>query len=131
MRLAALLFGLSLLCAASASAQTQLTPDEFLDRAEGRTLTFSYPDGGLVGTEQFLDRDRTIWKRPGRDCTYGQIELREDLVCFLYDDFPDVDNCWKPFTDDGRLFVVSINGSTQEITRITSTPILCGDVPIS
>ena len=128
-RSAALILGL--LWAVPATGQTQLTPDEFLDRAEGRTLTFSYPDGSLVGVEQFLDRGRTIWKRPGRACTYGEIELREDLICFLYDDFPDVDNCWVPFTVEGQLFVVSVGGSTQDITQITQSPIPCGDVPVS
>lgn len=131
MRLTAPILALSLLCAGSAGAQTQITPNDFLDRAVGRTLTFSYPDGGHVGVEQFLGRTRSLWKRPGRACTYGRIELREGRICFIYDDFPDVDNCWTPFTDGDRLFVVSVGGSTQEITRIASTPIQCGDVPVS
>lgn len=120
------------MCVAPAAAQTQLTPDAFLDRAQGRTLTFTDPEsGGLVGTEQFLGRDSSIWKRPGRACTYGQIEMRKDMICFIYEDLPDVENCWIPFLQEGTLFVVSINGSTQTITRITSSPIICGDVPIS
>lgn len=45
-----------------AAAQDQLTPDEFLDLAHDRTLSFAnIRSGNLVGVEQFLRRDLSVW----------------------------------------------------------------------
>ncbi len=75
--------------AGAATAQEQITPDEFLDGATGNTLTFTAFDGGhLVGEEQFLRRDLSVWAQPDGRCTYGTIEIRGPRICFLYDDCP-------------------------------------------
>lgn len=122
----AVLFGLP------AAAQDQITPDDFLDRATGRTLTFeNFPDGGVVGVEQFLSRSRTVWTTPEGTCTHGRIEVRDALLCFIYDDLPDPEHCWLTFEHDGRLIVMAAPGSVQEVTRITRRPVTCQDVPIS
>ena len=120
------------LLAAPAAAQDRLTPGEFLDRAEGRTLTFSQAQTGtLVGVEQFLRRDLSVWATADGRCTYGRIEVREDLVCFIYEDNPDPDNCWTPFDMEGKIVVLSVTGDIQEVTNVSRTPVACRDAPVS
>ena len=120
------------LLAAPAVAQEQLTPEQFLDRAEGRTLTFvQYRSGDLVGVEQFLRRDLSVWSTSDGRCTYGRIEVREQLVCFLYEDNPDPDNCWTPFDVEGKIVVISVTGDMQRVTTVSRTPVACRDAPIS
>ena len=125
-------FAATLCFAAPCLAQTQITPEAFLDQAVGKTLTFSgYKTGELVGTEQFLSRDKTVWARTDRHCTYGQIDVRGPLICFIYEDHPDPDNCWMPFIDGEGLTVISRNFDIQRITAITEKPVICEDAPLS
>tara|TARA_R110002049_G_scaffold23781_7_gene84852 strand:+ start:66383 stop:66772 length:390 start_codon:yes stop_codon:yes gene_type:complete len=121
-----------LLVAAPVAAQTILTPDEFLDRAEGRTLTFeSFPGGGLVGVEQFLSRSRTRWVHADGHCTTGQMEKRPPFLCFIYSDDPSREHCWVPYDHPEGLLVRSPEGDTQRVTEISDIPLVCGDPPMS
>lgn len=116
------------MAASGAQAQQQLSPDEFLDRAEGRTFTFEqFPRGGLAGVEQFLSRTRTVWAAAGGTCTYGKIELRGPQICFIYEAHPNPENCWTPFNSDDGLVVVATSGSIQRVTRVTREPVICED----
>jgi len=130
MKTAAIAFAL---CAGPAIAQDQISPDQFLDLALGRTLSFSSTQGGaLIGEEQFIRRDLSVWADSTGRCTYGQIETRGPFLCFLYEDVPDPENCWIPFLDKGTLLVLS--QSTREMQRISdvsSDPIICTDAPTS
>ena len=119
--------------AVPAEAQDQLTPDGFLDLALGRTLTFSSMGrGGEVGVEQFLRRDLSVWADWTGRCTYGRIEIRGPLLCFLYEDAPDPNNCWIPFNDDGVLLVLSQGTrEVQRISDISDTPVVCEGAPAS
>jgi len=113
-------------------AQDRLTPDEFLDRADGRTFTFErFPVGGLVGVEQFLSRTRTVWATPTGTCTYGKIEVRGPLICFIYEDLSNPEHCWTPFSSDDGLLVMSITGGMQRISQISRKPVICEDEAIS
>lgn len=124
-----------LLCFATlpARAQEQMTPDAFLDLAMGRTLSFSgVLSGGLVGVEQFLRRDLSVWADETGRCTYGRIEINGPYLCFLYEDAPDPNNCWIPFMDEGTLLVLSQNtGEVQRISDISDKPVVCEGAPIS
>ncbi len=126
------LIALLALSAASASAQEPLSPDAFLDLAVGRTLTFSSLADDVVGVEQFLRRDLSVWAGQDGRCTYGRIDIRGPLLCFLYEDAPDPGNCWIPFSDAGRLLVMS-NGSLeiQRISDIGDDPVTCQGSPLS
>ena len=119
--------------ASQAQAQEQLTPDNFLDLALNRTLSFSsIHTGMLVGVEEFLRRDLSVWADETGRCTYGRIEIRGPLICFLYEDAPDPKNCWIPFNDAGTLFVMSQNiGEVQLISDISDKPVICEDAPTS
>ncbi|MEP1768561.1 MAG: hypothetical protein ABJJ53_18235 [Sulfitobacter sp.] len=126
----------ALLLALSASpiaAQDQISPDEFLDLAQERTLSFSSLKGGrLIGEEQFLRRDLSVWADATGRCTYGKIEPRGPLLCFIYEDSPDPENCWIPFLDDGTLLVMSQSSrEIQRISDISTDPIICTDAPTS
>ncbi|MCG6903126.1 MAG: hypothetical protein LJE68_10630 [Rhodobacter sp.] len=130
MRLTLLL--LSLILTQPAAAQTRLTPDEFLDRAIGRTLTFSvFPTGEWVGTEQFLTRDRSVWAKHDGRCTYGDITRDGLYVCFRYEDEPNELHCWVPFIHDAQLLVRGSLGEIQQVTEITEKPVICSGAPMS
>ncbi|KEJ90011.1 hypothetical protein [Sulfitobacter donghicola] len=134
MRLKALFIAVLLsTLAVPAQAQDQLTPDGFLDIAVNRTLSFSSVlSGQLIGEEQFLRRDLSVWADKTGRCTYGRIEIRGPLLCFLYEDAPDPENCWIPFIDEGTLLVLATDsGETQRITDISDTPITCEGAPTS
>lgn len=121
------------LAATPLAAQEQIAPDDFLDLAVGRTLTFrSVATGDVVGIEQFLRRDLSVWAgRDGR-CTYGRIDIRGPLLCFVYEDFPDPDNCWTTYNDEGTLLVVSQTTlQTQRISDVSDDPVLCEGAPVS
>ncbi|SDF47408.1 hypothetical protein [Sulfitobacter delicatus] len=126
------LLALALSLALPAAAQTLLTPDEFLDRAESRTLTFEdWPAGGLVGVEEFLSRQHSRWVHADGHCTRGQITVEAPYVCFRYEDDPGRAHCWLPFDYEGKLLVQSPEGNVQMVTEVTRRPLICGDAPIS
>ncbi len=127
--------GMALL-ATPAEPQTLITPDDFLEAAVGKTLSFhEMSSGELVGKEQFLNRSLSVWKRPGEQCVYGQISTRHGQICFLYDN--DVDGlpvCWWPFLNGDQLMVRSsilIGAETQEVRSITTETISCPNAPLS
>ncbi len=116
-----------------ASAMELITPERFLDKAAGRTLTFRMePSGQLVGVEQFISRVLTVWTRSDGTCTYGVVTIRDGQLCFVYDDDPDVSHCWYTFIDEGGLLVgMPSDMEVQRVTKITETPVGCRDVPLS
>lgn len=121
-------------CAIPAAAQERITPEDFLDRVEGRTAIFvTFEDDHLVGTEQFVRRDRTVWARWDGTCAYGLVTVEEGLLCFAYDDEPaGRKHCWVPFALDDQLLVVTPDGSDiQQVREITDTPVSCEPPPIS
>lgn len=114
-------------------AQTRLTPEAFLDQATGRTLTFtSQSSGAVVGIEQFLNRKQSVWANASGRCTYGEIEVRGHLICFIYEDKPDPLNCWATFSDEDELLVISTRSrQVQRVTKITDRPVMCEDAALS
>lgn len=122
-----------LLAASPAAAQEQITPDAFLDLALGRTLSFTgVTSGQLVGVEEFLRRDLSVWADQSGRCTYGRIEQRGPLLCFVYEDAPDPENCWIPFLDEGTLLVMATRSrEVQRISDISEKPIVCEGAPTS
>ncbi|MEM9970101.1 MAG: hypothetical protein AAF762_03230 [Pseudomonadota bacterium] len=101
------ILGAVLVLATPCLAQERVSPEAFLDAAEGKTLTFEmFPSGSLVGVEEFLRRDLSVWRRAGEDCVYGSVSVRDDQICFAYDDDPEgVEHCWVTFSDGERFFV--------------------------
>lgn len=114
-------------------AQEQITPSTFLDRALGKTLTFTdLTSGSVVGVEQFLRRDLSVWAQANGRCSYGHIEQRGPLICFIYEEFPNPNNCWLPFDKDGQLMVLSTDSyQIQEVTNINEREVECEGAPLS
>jgi len=54
------------------------------------------------------------------------------LLCFIYEDAPDPENCWIPFLDDGTLLVMATRSrEVQRISDISEEPIVCEGAPTS
>ena len=118
---------------APAAAQESMTPETFLDRAAGRTLTFvSTPEGQLVGTEQFLSRSSSVYARADGTCAYGQVTVEGPELCFRYEDDPGRAHCWWPFALDGELHVRiadTASDEVQRVARIADGPVSCTGAP--
>lgn len=130
---------LAVLCAllsGPASAQSRITAEQFLDRAEGRTLHFHLAHTGqLVGIEQFLSRELSVWRPRGQPCVYGRVTIEAGQLCFLYDgEAPQEKSCWFTFVQDGFLIVRGtelIGAEVQVVERITDVPLECPNAPTS
>lgn len=114
------------------AAQQLLSPDEFLDIAEGRTLTFrDATTGQLVGIEQFISRTESKWSRADGTCVNGDVTVQGAAICFDYPD--DIrTHCWWPIQDTDGLFVRFADlssSSIQQVTEVTDDPVICEDVP--
>ena len=110
------------LCSAfGASAQERVSPEVFLDFALGKTLTFdTFPGGDLVGVEEYLRRDLSVWRDRSDICVYGRITVEDGQICFYYDNDPDgLPACWITFVEGDRWFVLNTNGVRREIQQIT------------
>lgn len=115
------LLAFSVWLAGPAVSQERISPDSFLDFALGKTLTFdTFPGGQLVGIEEFLRRDLSVWRDRSGLCVYGQVSIPDGQICFLYENDADgVPICWIPFVEGERWFVLSTNGTRHEIQEIT------------
>ncbi len=120
---------------AAASAQTLITPEAFLNAVVGKTITFhEIRSGLLVGTEEFLSPNHSVWRMEGRGCVYGQITTPNGQICFLYDDAPNgLPICWWPFLHNDRLMVRLarfVGSETQEVRSISEDGLNCPSVPL-
>ncbi len=122
-----------LLAGPAAAQEMPLTPDSFLDRVAGRTITFRMQGSDeLVGVERFIDRERSVWTRSDGSCALGDVTVREPELCFDYDDDPAVSHCWLPFEEGGDLFVRSTGtAEVQRIARIETRRLECAGEPMS
>ena len=121
------------LLAAPAAAQQSLTPDEFLDRVEGRTIEFvDDATGDLVGTEEFLSRTRTVWAEADGTCVIGQVTVEGPAVCFQYpEEYGEEKWCWWPFEEAGGDLHVRLTtaDSVQEATELPGATVQCEGRP--
>jgi len=118
----------------ASKAQTRITPDDFLDAVLGKTVTFhELSSGTLVGTERFLSRTSSVWRRAGEGCVYGRITTPDGKLCFHYDSEPGP-VCWWPFIHEGRLLVRIArlgDGEIQQVGAMSDEGLGCPSVPIS
>ncbi len=60
------------------------------------------------------------------------IDIRGPLICYIYDDAPDSENCWMAFQGADGLMVMSRHTrQIQKITRISQVPVTCQGTPLS
>ncbi len=119
-----------------AMGQNRMSADQFLDLAMGKTLHFhSVPSGQLVGIEEFLRRDLSVWKENGGTCVYGRVTIEAGQLCFLYDnERPDQKSCWFVLEDHGKIYVRTpelFRAEVQVVDKITDAPLECPNAPTS
>lgn len=131
-RAALLLAGLSG-ASGPAIALERIAPDEFLDMMVGRTMNFvAFPEGYPVGTELFLSRTQSLWQFEGGACETGEMIIRANELCFLYESDDDgIPICWAIFADGDRLFVRTgvFGGEMQEVIPAGPGDLSCPATP--
>ena len=122
-----------LFAALPSAAQSPIPPEEFLDHAVGKTLTFrDYGTGEFVGVEEFLNRTLTVWRDNSGNCVYGVVTIENGQLCFLYEALNLDPVCWWTFRDGDRLLVLLsklVNGEIQEVASISDQRLSCPDHP--
>lgn len=117
-----------MVCASVAQAETPLSGAEFDAYTRGKTLTY-FENGAAYGIEQYLDGNRVRWAFDGDQCQDGSwAEFAPGLICFSYDNAPDVQQCWNFFRTDNGLRAVFADGETPtELyeARQSNAPMLC------
>ncbi len=128
MRLAPVL-ALAALHAAGASAETVVPPAEFVEYAQGYTLTFEQ-DGEFAGAETFAEDGRVTWQTPDGICIDGLMRAYDDRFCFYYGIDDDV-QCWHVLRDEKGLKVRRLDSGpgepslTYRITGRDRRPLSC------
>lgn len=122
--------------AGPALAQARITPEQFLDQAVGHTLHFHlFGSGRLVGIEQFLSRQWSVWKPRGGACVFGRITIESGQLCFLYDgETAEEKSCWYTFVQDGQLMVRGtemFGAEVQVVEQISDVALPCPNAPTS
>ncbi len=123
-----LLAGLTLAALAlPVTAQTPMSAAEFEAYVTGRTLTFGF-EGMAYGIEEFRPGRRTTWAFMGEQCQEGRWFDRDEQICFVYDDAPEVEHCWIFWRGETGLnarFMGEDNGTELYEVQRTSRPLLC------
>lgn len=115
-----------------ALAETPLTGAEFDARTQGRTLTYSR-DGQVWGREQYLKDRKVIWAFEGEGCKNGVWnEPQPGLICFVYDDAPDEQECWRFFDRPEGIFAQSELDPEGGVAAIadSDTGMICGGLGV-
>ncbi len=125
---------LGLLASVPVSAQELISPEMFLDLADGKTLTFhDYHSGDLVGVEEYLNRSLSVWRDRTGTCVYGRITTEDGKLCFLYDNDADgLPVCWWPFLDGDRILVRTARFwevEVQEVVKVSEDGLSCPSAP--
>jgi hypothetical protein len=90
----------ALALATPAAAQAPMSGAEFEAYVTGRTLTFA--EGGVVyGIEEYLEGRRVRWAFVEDECKdgtwYEATVEGQPMICFIYEDAPDNEQCWTFF----------------------------------
>lgn len=118
---------LMLLLALPVAAQTPMTAQEFEAYVTGRTLTFGM-DGAPYGIEEFRPNRRTRWAFIGDECRDGSWFERDEQICFVYDDAPDMEHCWIFWRTErglGARFMSDLSDTVLYEVENSSRPLIC------
>ena len=93
-------------------AAEPMTAAEFESYTTGKTLFFGQ-SGEAYGAEEYLDNRRVRWSFLDGDCRDGVWYPAGDQICFLYEDRPDVPQCWI-FTRGGGGLIAEFQGDDAQ-----------------
>ena len=79
-----------------------LTAEGFDRLTRGKVMDTFDPEV-IYGLEEFLPGKRSIW-RDARGCKSATWEQVGDMICFRYEDAPDVPDCWVYKEIDGAIW---------------------------
>ena len=124
-----------MLLAPQAGAQERITPETFLARVIGKTVSFhDRTRGHLIGVEQFLSPTLSVWRGRENICVYGEITTPDGQLCFLYRELdPTGPVCWVPYDMNGTLMVLGLGrgfGQSQ-VARFDDQDLGCPETPLS
>lgn len=109
-----------------AFAQTPLDAEAFDALTRGRTMLF-FSEGAPYGVERYMAGRRVSWSFLDGECKEGQWYPQGDMICFLYDSYPDP-QCWTFFADGSGLLAMFEDGldtSDGYSARETDEPLIC------
>ncbi|WP_261193628.1 hypothetical protein [Pseudoruegeria sp. SHC-113] len=117
--------------AATANAETPLSPLDFEAYATGKTLFYAL-NGAEYGAEEYLPGRRVRWSFLNGECLDGSWFVSDEMVCFTYDFSPE-SQCWSFYSLGGRLlarFQNDPSATTLYELRQSPNPLACeGQVP--
>lgn len=109
-----------------AFAQNPMSPSQFQDFSEGKTLYFSQ-SGRFYGAEQYLKNKRVRWQYPNGECTEGHWYGDGTSLCFQYDDVEGT-QCWIMWDDAGQILARHAEDPADipiELERKDELPLPC------
>jgi hypothetical protein len=125
----ALLVSLAALPAPAQTDSPSMTAEEFDAYTLGRTLSYSL-QGTPYGIEEYLPDRRVRWAFVGQECQTGVWYERNGNICFLYDNAPADEQCWRfRLTEGGGLSAVfqGPDGPSTELYEVQQSdqPLTC------
>lgn len=105
-------------------AQTPMTAEAFDAYTRGRTLSYAF-QGMPYGIEQYLPDHRVRWAFVDDQCRDGHWFERAGNICFVYDDAPTNEQCWRFYrTADGlRGVFQGPDGPGTELYEVHDSPV--------
>ena len=116
------------LFAAGVQAQSLITPEEFEDISEGKTLYFNNIDG-FHGAEQYFADREVKWKFAEGQCQTGYWYAEGDAICFQYDNeqFPICWHFWQEQTGIYAQLLPDTGGPPLKLEFVDTREILCDE----
>lgn len=104
------------------AARHDLTPEEFRQAFEGKTVHLSTGDVHY-GSEYYMPGDRSLWIAGDGPCRQGVWSHRSGLFCFRYAE--DGPYCWRVFESAGVYYAESLEGLVLRIYAVEEKPLTC------
>lgn len=113
---------------AAALAGPPMTGAAFDAATRGKTITYGNASGPY-GAEQYLDGHRVRWSFLDGDCIEGHWYVKDQEICFAYDDDTIGPQCWLFHDSGGKLTAEFQNadGSPGPLVALSTSdkPLYC------
>ncbi len=109
-------------------AMTPLNAQGFDAYTRGRTLSYNFA-GSPYGIEEYLPDRRVRWAFMGQECQEGVWFERNGNICFIYDNAPTDEQCWRFYASENGLHGVfqGPDGPGTELYEVETSdqPLTC------